>query len=108
MEELLLQMENQVYRLDGRAHPHACPNWFLFYVAMLLFLSGWLKQGVSARAAHSAMFKAVHNAWFAYEKDEIRNGSVRRRWARVSVSRQAFCKGLPLGFFFFTLHSLTH
>ena len=99
MEELLDVIENREYRLDGRLKPHACPNCFLFFLAMmLLFLSGCLRQGVPARDAHRAMFAAVRNAWFAYENDffdEDHRGSVKTRWARVSFSRQAFCNGLP-------------
>ena len=87
MAELLDVIENREYRLDGRLKPHACPNCFLFFLAMLLFLSGWLPQGVPARVAHRAMFAAVHNAWFAYKDDffDEDQGSVKQRWARVTL-----------------------
>jgi hypothetical protein len=98
MAELLDVIENREYRLNGLRKPHACPNCFLFFLAYLLFLSGWLQQGVPARDAHRAMFAAVRNAWFAYETDffdEDLRGSVRTRWARVS------CCGSHFGYFIF-------
>ena len=103
MAELLDVIENREYRLDGRLKPHACPNCFLFFLAMLLFLSGWLRQGVPARVAHGAMYAAVSNAWFAYEdgffdEDE---GSVKQRWADVSsAGRHLFFFAYPSDFFF--------
>jgi hypothetical protein len=86
MAELLDVIENRVYRLNGLEKPHACPNCFLFFLAYLLFLSGWLRQGVPARVAHGAMYAAVSNAWFAYEDGffDENEGSVKHRWAGVS------------------------
>ena len=92
MAELLDVIENRVYRLNGLEKPHACPNCFLFFLAYLLFLSGWLRQGVPARVAHGAMYAAVSNAWFDYEDgffDEDEQ-SVKQRWADVSLQAAIF------------------
>ena len=103
MAELIDVIENRVYRLNGLEKPHACPNCFLFFLAYLLFLSGWLRQGVPARVAHGAMYAAVSNAWFAYEDGffDENEGSVKHRWAGVSsAGSHLFLFSLTLRIFF--------
>jgi hypothetical protein len=63
MGELEHAMENRYQGLP-RANPHPCQNWFVYYLALLVILNCVCVDGVTARAVHACMYKAVTNAWF--------------------------------------------
>jgi len=72
LEELVHAMgPNQIFRGLHGSSPRRCPNWFLYYFALLVILNSCALPGVTANDVHACMYAGQTNAWFAYDREPV-------------------------------------
>ena len=94
---------DRIFRGLRGTNPLPCPNWFVYYLALLVMLNCCTLPGVTARDVHACMYAGQTNAWFAYDREPVL-----RKWTEALCGSGLLRPDTPLTTFRGLVQLLDH